>query len=96
MTVGLPHSPGVETRLGKTPGVRSGTLVLFCIAVMNTTPELLAKVSLNRRGEVYLVVDVDYNRKVVELLSITGAQYLVPDVPIASIDELVEGPPDYL
>ena len=55
----------------------------FPIAVMNTTPGLLAKVRLNRRGEVSLVVDVDYNRKMVELPSITGAQHLVPVVPIA-------------
>jgi len=71
-------------------------VVLFCGSSMDTTPELLAKERLNRRGDVYLVVDVDYDRKRVELLSMTGTQHLVPDVPITAIDELVEGPPDYL
>jgi hypothetical protein len=64
--------------------------------MMDTLPELLAKVRLQQRGDLYLVVDVDTDRKVVELISITGVQHLVPDVPITAIHELVEGPPDYL
>ena len=65
-------------------------------ANMETVPELLAKVRLNRNGEVYLVVDVDANHQCVELLSTSGSSHLVPDVPFAAIHELVEEPPDYL
>lgn len=64
--------------------------------LMDTIPPLLAKVRLSYRGEVYLVVDLDTSRNVVEVISITGDQHLIPDVPIASIQELVEPPPDYL
>jgi hypothetical protein len=63
---------------------------------METMPDLLAKVRLNRNGEVYLVVDVDERIQRVELLSTTGIVRLVPDVPFAAIHELVEEPPDYL
>jgi len=63
---------------------------------MEMVPPLLAKVRLNRSGQIYLVVDVDLDRGIVELLSIAGASHLVPDVPVASIHELVEEPPDYL
>jgi hypothetical protein len=56
--------------------------------------ELLAKVRLRRSGEMYLVVDVDLDRNLVELLSITGTQHLVPDVPFAAIHELVDERPD--
>ena len=64
--------------------------------MMDTAPELLAKVRLQLSGDLYLVVDVDIDKKVVELISITGVQHLVPDVPFTAIHELVEGPPDYL
>ncbi len=63
---------------------------------MDAMPELLAKVRLYRSGQVYLVVDVNFDVRTVELLAITGAQHLVPDVPFARIHELVEEPPDYL
>jgi hypothetical protein len=63
---------------------------------MDALPELLAKVRLRHRSELFLVVDVDADRRVVELISISGAQFLVPNVPCAAIHELVEGPPDYL
>ena len=64
--------------------------------MMDTAPELLAKVRLHLSGDLYLVVDVDIDKKVVELISITGVQHLVPYVPFTAIHELVEGPPDYL
>ena len=63
---------------------------------METVPDLLSKVRLNRSGDVYLVVDVDENHQKVELLSTAGSMRLVPDVPFAAIHELVEDPPDYL
>ncbi len=65
---------------------------------METLPELLAKVRLKRKGEVYLVVDVDASRETVELISVAAARepHLIEDVPIAVIHELVEGPPEYI
>jgi hypothetical protein len=63
---------------------------------MDTLPPLLAKVRLSHRCDVYLVVDLDTTRRVVEVISITGVQKLIPDVPIASIQELVEPPLDYM
>lgn len=63
---------------------------------MITMPDLLAKVRLNRNGDVYLVVEVDLDHQRVELLSTCGRIHLVPDVPFAAIHELVEEPPDYL
>ena len=68
----------------------------FRAETVETTPELLAKVRLNRSGDVYLVVDVNLDRNVVELMSLNGSRHLVPDVPVAVIHELVEEPPDYL
>jgi hypothetical protein len=64
---------------------------------MNAMPELLAKVLLRKRSEVYLVVDLDPARRVVEVISVTGEeQHLIPDVPVRAIREVVEEPPDYL
>lgn len=64
---------------------------------MDTMPELLAKVRLHKKREVYLIVDTNLERRVVEVISVTGgAQHLIADVPIASIQELVEPPPYYL
>jgi len=47
-------------------------------------------------GSMYLVVDVDLDRQLVELLVISGSQRLVPNVPFAAIHEVVDEPPDYL
>lgn len=63
---------------------------------METAPEILAKVRLNRSGDIYLVVDVDPGHQRVELLSTSGGSRLVTDVPFAAIRELVEEPLDYL
>ncbi len=71
--------------------------VCYFRPIMELAPALLATVRLRNRGDIYLVVDVDPAREMVELISITGKQqHLVPDVPICSIHELVDGPPDYL
>ena len=63
---------------------------------MEKIPKLLSTVRLLNSGEIYLVVDLDHRRKVVELISVTGTQYLLPDVPVATIQEVVEGPPIYM
>jgi len=60
---------------------------------MDTMPALFAKVRLNRGGDVYLVVDLDLDRKLVELVSITWSGRLIRELPCAAIHELVEGPP---
>ena len=60
---------------------------------MDSMPELLSTVRLRDRGDVYLVVDLDCDRKTVELISITGGQPLIPDVPLTDIRERVDGPP---
>ena len=65
-------------------------------AIMVGIPALLAKVRLRNRGDVYLVVDVNGSRKVAELMSITGVQHLIQEVPFAAIIELVEEAPDFL
>ncbi len=57
---------------------------------------MLAKVKLRNRSDVYLVVDVNRDRRVAELMSITGVQHLIQEVPFAAIVELVEEAPDFL
>jgi hypothetical protein len=69
---------------------------LLRMDLRDTIPALLSKVKLRHRGDVYLVVDLDKTRNVVDVISITGDQHLIPDVPFAAIQELVEPPPDYL
>ena len=59
-------------------------------------PALLSKVRLHSRYDMYLVVDLDPVRKVVEVISVTGHQHIIPDVPLTEIQELIELPPDYL
>jgi hypothetical protein len=61
---------------------------------MDILPDLFAKVRLQSRGKVYLVVNVDPLSMRVRLLSTTGMSHVIPDVPIAAIHELVEVPPD--
>jgi hypothetical protein len=63
---------------------------------MNTIPELLSTARLINSGDVYLVVDLNHTRKVVEVISITGTPHLIPDVPVSRIKEVVEGRPIYL
>lgn len=63
---------------------------------MNTIPELLSTVRLFNLGDVYPVVDLDHRRESVEVLSITGTPHLIPNVPVARIKEVVEGPPIYM
>ena len=61
--------------------------------MMNKVPALLATVRLRNRGDIYLAVDVDPARKVVEVISITGEQqHLASDVPLSAIYELVDSP----
>lgn len=51
---------------------------------MKTVPALLSTVRLRKRGDLYLVVDIDPVREVVEVISITGGEpHLVPDVPLS-------------
>ncbi len=60
-------------------------------------PDLLSKVLLRGRRDLYQVVDADFRRNVVEVISIDSVtQHLIPDVPLSAIKELIEGPPDYL
>jgi len=63
---------------------------------MDTIPELLSTVRLINRADVYLVVDLNHRKEVVEVISITGTPHLIPDVPVSTIKEVVEGPPIYL
>jgi hypothetical protein len=42
------------------------------------------------------VVDLNHRKDVVEVISITGTPHLIPDVPVSTIKEVVEGPPIYL
>jgi len=56
---------------------------------MVTIPELLSTVRLINRDDVYLVVDLNRGRKVVEVVSITGTLQLIPDVPVSGIKEVV-------
>ncbi len=63
---------------------------------MDILPELLSTVRLVNRADVYLVVDLNHRREVVEVISITGTPHLIPDVPVSRIQEVVEGPPIYL
>jgi hypothetical protein len=60
---------------------------------MDTMPDLYAKVQLQDRGKVYLVVSVDPVQRTVKLISTTGMPHEIPDVPIAAIHEVEEGPP---
>ena len=61
---------------------------------MDTLPGLFAKVRLQSRGKIYLVVNVDPVLQKVKLLSTSGMEHAIPDVPIDAIHELVEGPPE--
>ena len=63
---------------------------------MQNIPELLSTVRLTDLSDVYLVVALYPRRKVVEVISVTGTQYLIPNVPISRIQEVVEGPPIYM
>jgi len=63
---------------------------------MKHIPELLSTVRLTNRGDVYLVVDLNSGRNVVEVISITGTPHLIPDVPVSRIKEVIEGPPIYM
>jgi len=75
------------------PGGVGGRGRLFWVA-MDTMPGLFAKVRLQDRGKVYLVVNVDPVQQLVKLISTSGMPHEIPDVPIDAIHELVEGPPD--
>ena len=61
---------------------------------MDTMPGLFAKVRLQDRGKVYLVVNVDPVQQMANLISTGGMPHEIPDVPIDVIHELVEGPLD--
>ena len=63
---------------------------------MRKFPELLSTVRLTDLSEVFLVVDLHPYREVVEVISISGPQYLIPDVPISRLQEVVERPPIYM
>jgi hypothetical protein len=64
--------------------------------MLHSLPPLLAKVRLSKRGEVFLVVDVDYCKETLELISMNEWQHVVQDVQLGAIHQLVEGPPIYL
>jgi hypothetical protein len=63
---------------------------------MKKIPDLLSTVRLKDGNDVYLVVALHPHRKVVEVISITEPQYLIPDLPLSRIQEVVEGPPIYM
>lgn len=60
---------------------------------MERMPGLFARVRLQERGKVYMVVKVDHDLQWVKLVSTSGMQHVIPDVPIDVIHELVEAPP---
>ena len=55
---------------------------------MDATPALLDFVRLGNRGTIYLVVGTDPDKKLVDLVSITGPQHLVNEVPISDLREI--------
>jgi len=55
---------------------------------MDATPALLDFVRLVNRGTLYLVVGTDPERKLVDLVSITGPQHLVNEVPVTELREI--------
>jgi hypothetical protein len=65
-------------------------------SMLHTLPALLAKVRLSKKGDVFLVVDVDYDKETLELIAMNEWQHLIQDVQLGAIHELVEGPPIYL
>jgi hypothetical protein len=60
---------------------------------MDSMPGLLAMVRLLHGNELYVVVQEDSRHRRVDLMSITGKQILLRGVSLASILEVVEGPP---
>jgi hypothetical protein len=63
---------------------------------MKKIPDLLSTVRLTDGNVVYLVVALHPKRKVVEVISITEPQHLIPDLPLSRIQEIVDGPPIYI
>ena len=55
---------------------------------MDATPALLDFVRLVNRGTIYLVVGTDPDKKVVDLVSITGPQQLFNEVPVSDLQEI--------
>jgi hypothetical protein len=74
----------------------SGENLCYVPRMLHTLPALLAKVRLIKKGEVFLVVEVDYGKETLELISMNEWQHLIKDVQLGAIQELVEGPPIYL
>jgi hypothetical protein len=64
--------------------------------MLDTMPALLSTVRLRKRGEEFLVVDVDLETGTLELLSLAEDRKLIQGVQMSAIYELVEGPPIYL
>ncbi len=57
---------------------------------MNATPALLDFVRLENRGTLYLVVGTDPEKKLVDLVSITGPQHQANAVPVSDLREVAE------
>jgi hypothetical protein len=55
---------------------------------MDATPALLDFVRLVNRGTLYLVVGVYPEKKLVDLVSITGQHHLVNAVPVSDLREI--------
>lgn len=55
---------------------------------MDATPALLDFVRLVNRGTIYLVVSADPDKKLVDLVSITGPQHLFNEVPVSDLCEI--------
>ena len=55
---------------------------------MHTTPALLDFVRLANRGTLYLVVSADPDKKLVDLMSITGPQHMANEVPVSDLREI--------
>jgi hypothetical protein len=55
---------------------------------MDATPALLDFVRLANRGTLYLVVSTDPDKKLVDLVSITGPQHMANAVPVSDLREI--------
>jgi len=58
---------------------------------MDATPALLDFVRLANRGTLYLVVGADPDKKLVDLVSITGSHHLINAVPVSDLREIEVG-----
>jgi hypothetical protein len=55
---------------------------------MDTAPALLDFVRLVNRGTLYVVVGIDPEKKLVDLVAITGQHHEVDEVPVSDLREI--------